>query len=195
MKWTGLTGGIATGKSTAAKLLEGLGFPVIDADQISHKVTEVGAEGYLRVVSHFGKDILNEDNSINRKKLGHLVFSSPQLKFELETILHPIIKVHVDLQRKKYEVGGVALCFYDVPLLFEKNLMANFKSTVLIWCNNQMQLERLMSREGLSADEAYIRIKNQLPMIDKVKLATHCIDNSGDTEDLLKQLRHLIKTL
>lgn len=195
MKWTGLTGGIATGKSTAKKLIESLGVPVVDADQISHELTEVGAAGYLQVVSHFGNKILNEDKSLNRKKLGHLIFSDPQIKTELENILHPLIKVEVQVQKKKYEDRGIPLCFYDVPLLFEKNLRGEFYTTVLIWCSNQIQLERLMKRSCLTAQEAYIRIKNQLPMIDKVKMAEHCVDNSGDPEDLEHQLKRLLKTL
>ena len=195
MKWTGLTGGIATGKSTAKKLIEGLGVPVVDADQISHKLTEVGAKGYSAIVSHFGNSVLEKDKRLDRKKLGHLIFTDPQVKTDLENILHPLIKIEVDKLRKHYLDQAVPLCFYDVPLLFEKNLMNEFHTTVLVWCNNQTQLERLMKRSSLSAEEAYIRIKNQLPMIDKVKMAEHCVDNSGDTLDLDKQLKRLLKHL
>lgn len=195
MKWTGLTGGIATGKSTAKKLIEGLGVPVVDADHISHKLTEVGAKGYSAIVSHFGNSMLEKDQRLDRKKLGHLVFTVPQVKTDLENILHPLIKIEVDNLKKLYEGQGVPLCFYDVPLLFEKKLMKDFYTTVLVWCNNQTQLERLMKRNGLSVEEAYIRIKNQLPMIDKVKMAEHCVDNSGETSDLEKQLKRLLKNL
>lgn len=195
MKWTGLTGGIATGKSTAKKLIEGLGVPVVDADQISHKLTEVGENGYSEIVSHFGNSILGRDLTLDRKKLGHLVFTIPQVKTDLENILHPLIKIEVEKLKKLYEIQGVPLCFYDVPLLFEKNLMKDFHTTVLVWCNNQSQLERLMKRNGLSAEEAYIRIKNQLPMIDKVKMAEHCVDNSGEISDLEKQLKRLLQNL
>lgn len=195
MKWTGLTGGIATGKSTAKKLIEGLGVPVVDADQISHKLTEVGAKGYSTIVSHFGNSVLEKDQRLDRKKLGHLVFTDPQVKTDLENILHPLIKIEVDKLRKQYEDQAVPLCFYDVPLLFEKHMMNEFHTTVLVWCNNQTQLERLMKRSGLSADEAYIRIKNQLPMIDKVRLAEHCVDNSGEISDLEKQLKRLLENL
>lgn len=195
MKWTGLTGGIATGKSTAKKLIESLGIPVVDADQISHGLTVPGEKGYLQIVSHFGKNILNEDFSLNRKKLGHLVFANPQIMSELENILHPLIRAEMLSQRKYFEKNGAPLCFYDVPLLFEKKLTQEFDTTVLIWCNTQTQLERLMKRSGLTVDEAVLRIKNQLPMIDKVKLAEHCVDNSGDTEDLGKQIKRLIRKL
>lgn len=195
MKWTGLTGGIATGKSTAIKLIEGLGIPVIDADQISHKLSDKGQIGYQNIVSHFGKDILNSDETIDRKKLGHIIFSEPLLKSDLESILHPLIKFEVLQQRKYYQDSGAKLCIYDVPLLFEKNLWKDFDSTVLIWCSKPTQLERLMKRSGLTLEEANLRIKNQEPMIDKVKLANHCVDNSGDIADLEKQIHKLIKIL
>ena len=195
MKWTGLTGGIATGKSTAAKLIESMGIPVIDADQIAHKLSEPGQIGYQKIVSHFGQQILSNDLSIDRRELGRIIFSDTQLKSDLENILHPLIKAEVQEQRKKYQASGVPLCFYDVPLLFEKKLAKEFDTTVLIWCDNQMQLERLMKRSGLTVEEAYLRIKNQMPMIDKVSLAEHCVDNSGDIEDLEKQIKRLIKFL
>ena len=195
MKWTGLTGGIATGKSTAKKLIEGLGVPVVDADQISHKLSEVGAKGYSAIVSHFGNSVLEKDLRLDRKKLGHLVFTNTQVKTDLENILHPLIKIEVDKLRKHYEDQAVPLCFYDVPLLFEKSLRKEFHTTVLVWCSKQTQLERLMKRSGLSADEAYIRIKNQLPMIDKVSMAEHCVDNSGEISDLQKQLKRLLEKL
>lgn len=195
MKWTGLTGGIATGKSTAKKLIEGLGVPVVDADQISHKLTEVGEKGYSAIVSHFGNSVLEKDGTLNRKKLGHLFFTDPHVKAQVESILHPLIKFEVQNLKKHYEALAVPLCFYDVPLLFEKNLMPDFHTTVLVWCNNQTQLERLMKRNRLTVEEAYIRIKNQLPMIDKVKMAEHCVDNSGETSDLEKQLKRLLKNL
>lgn len=199
MKWTGLTGGIATGKSTAARLIEGLGVPLIDADQISHKLSEVGEPGYEKILSHFGKNILNSDLSINRKELGRLIFSDPQLKSDLEGILHPLIKHEVQKHKNQYQRQGAKLCFYDVPLLFEKKSAADFDVTVLVWCDSQTQLNRLLQRSQLgsqlSVEEANLRIKNQLPMIDKVKMADFCLDNSGDIEDLEKQIKKLLKTL
>ena len=195
MKWTGLTGGIATGKSTAKQLIEGFGIPVVDADQISHSLTDTGEAGYVQILSHFGKEFINENKSLNRKKLAQLIFSDMKARALLEIILHPLIKAQVQLQKKQFEKSGEPLCFYDVPLLFEKNTIRDYHTTVLIWCNNQTQIERLMKRSGLDEGEAFLRIKNQLPMIDKVRMAEHCVDNSGDVDDLAHQLRRLIKTL
>jgi dephospho-CoA kinase len=195
MKWTGLTGGIATGKSTAKKLIEGLGIPVIDADQISHKLSEVGASGYTQIVSQFGNSILNSDLSIDRKKLGQIIFSDSVLKLKLESILHPLIQIEVKVQRENHRKNGAELCFYDVPLLFEKKLWNDFDATVLIWCDPHTQLQRLMDRNGLTNDEACLRVANQLPMTDKVSLANYCVDNSGDLADLEKQIRYLLSKI
>lgn len=195
MKWTGLTGGIATGKSAAKKLLEGLGIPVIDADQISHKLSEPGEQTYSHIVSHFGNTILNPDLSIDRKKLGQIVFSNEQLKLELEAILHPPIQQEVRNQREAHRKAGAEICFYDVPLLFEKNLWKDFDATVLIWCAPSIQLERLMKRNNLTYDEAVLRIGNQISLIDKVKMANYCVDNSGDLVDLEKQIKKLVRSL
>lgn len=195
MKWTGLTGGIATGKSAAKKLLEGLGIPVIDADQISHKLSQPGEETYSKIVSHFGNSILNPDLSIDRKKLGQIIFSNEQSKLQLEAILHPPIQAEVRRQREMHKQAGAKICFYDVPLLFEKNLWKDFDATVLIWCAPAIQLERLMKRNSLTKEEALLRIRNQIPLIDKVKMADYCVDNSGDLLDLEKQINKLVNTL
>lgn len=195
MKWIGLTGGIATGKSTASRLIESLGVPVIDADKISHDLSDIGASGYTKIVSHFGTNILNSDQSIDRKKLGDLIFSNTQMKTDLEQILHPLIQEKVQEQKKHYQYSGNSLCFYDVPLLFEKNLEQNFDHTVLIWCHHKTQMSRLMERNRLTIDEAVKRIQNQTPLIQKVSRADFCVDNSGVKEDLFKQLKYLIKVL
>lgn len=195
MKWIGLTGGIATGKSTASQLIESLGAPVVDADKISHDLSRAGASGYVKIVSHFGADILNSDQSIDRKKLGDLIFSNSQMKTELEQILHPLIQEKVQEQRRYHQQQGKVVCFYDVPLLFEKNLKQNFDHTVLIWCHHKMQMARLMERNKMTIDEAAKRIQNQIPLIQKVSQADFCIDNSGDQEDLFKQIKYLLRVL
>lgn len=196
MKWTGLTGGIATGKSTAKKLIEGLGFPVIDADQISHSLTEPGGPGYIGILSQFGRDVLMKDSDrIDRKKLAALIFSSLMQKEILESILHPLIQEEVRSQKEFYRSKSHRICFYDVPLLFEKNLQSQFDTTLLIWCDPQTQLARLMKRSGLTEEEARLRMGNQMSLVEKVKLADHCVDNSGNEADLEKQLLRLVPRL
>lgn len=195
MKWTGLTGGIATGKSTAKKLFEGLGFPVIDADQISHKLSEAGQPGYLGIVSHFGNSILAPDQSLDRKKLGQIIFSDAQKKLELEQILHPLIKREVQILRSNYEKQGDQVCIYDVPLLFEKNLSGEFDVVIMIWCDAHTQLDRLVKRSGFSEADAQMRIKNQVPLVEKLARSNYCIDNSGSIHELELQIRKLTKKL
>ena len=192
MKWTGLTGGIATGKSTVKKLLEGFGIPVVDADQISHKLTEQGAAGYNGILSHFGNEILTADQSLDRKKLGQIIFSDAARKSELENILHPLIQQEVQIQREMHQHRDADICFYDVPLLFEKNLAGNFDHTVLVWCDTKTQMDRLLNRDHLSETEAFLRIGNQLNLVEKVKQADFCIDNSGSVHELETQLKKLI---
>jgi dephospho-CoA kinase len=196
MKWTGLTGGIATGKSTAKKLIESLGFPVIDADQISHSLTEPGALGYHGILSQFGRDILIDGSErIDRKKLAARVFASLPQREILENILHPLIQKEVQNQRELHKSGSHKICFYDVPLLFEKNLQSQFDTTLLIWCDPVTQLNRLMKRNGLSEEEARLRMGNQMSLVEKVKRADFCVDNSGDEADLEKQLKRLLPNL
>ena len=195
MKWIGLTGGIATGKSTAAGLIRNLEIPVIDADQISRQLSEIGKPGYEQIVTCFGQDILQNDLTIDRKKLAEIVFNNSEFKNRLENILHPLIKNEVQLKKNEYQKNNVSFCFYDVPLLFEKKMEDNFDFTVLIWCDQQTQIERLKVRDNLVDEEIALRFKNQLSMIEKVKKANYCIDNSGVQKDLEKQIKKLVRTL
>jgi dephospho-CoA kinase len=185
MKWIGLTGGIATGKSTVTGLIESRGFVVIDADQISHELTQLAEPGYLQVLSHFGNDILEPSLRIDRKKLGQIIFSSPEHKQALENILHPLIQERVQELKQSYEDAGKSVLFYDVPLLFENNLAFQFDSVLMVWCQEDVQLKRLMKRNNLSQEEALQRIRAQMPMPEKIKNSTYCIDNSGSEYELI----------
>lgn len=195
MKWTGLTGGIATGKSTAKKLIEGRGLPVIDADAISHRISAIGEAGYQGILSHFGTSILKPDSSLDRKLLGEIIFSDAKKRTELENILHPLIQTEVRKQREIFREQGAKICFYDVPLLFEKNLWSDFDSTVLVWCSLDQQIERLCDRNRLSREQALLRINNQMNMLEKVKRADHCLDNSTSVQELDLQLSVLLQKL
>lgn len=186
MKWIGLTGGIATGKSTVARLVESLGSKVIDADQLAHEVMRFGGAAYDAVVSQFGTEILKPDQQIDRKKLGEIVFSDVTKKEILESIIHPLIKDEVTQLKNKYEQQGEHFCFYDVPLLFENNLQKNFDFTVTVWCEPEIQLQRLIQRNQLTKDQALQRIQNQWPLSQKIALSQYCIDNSGSEESLIQ---------
>ena len=195
MNWIGLTGGIASGKSTVARLIEGRGFPVIDADQISHQLSQPGKAGYEGIVSHFGTSLLNAEKLIDRQKLGNLIFSNATHKATLEGLLHPLIQIEVKKRRAEHLQKGHDLCFYDVPLLFEKNLEPQFTSTVMVWCSPAQQLKRLMNRSALTEEQARLRIGNQMSLLDKVSRANHCLDNSGLIADVEMQLERLLARL
>lgn len=195
MKWIGLTGGIATGKTTVARLIESRGYPVIDADKISHELSAPGQEGYEKIVSYFGNEILDSRLNINRKKLGEIVFEDlVQLK-RLEEILHPLIKMKVDEYKNKYREQGRKIAFYDVPLLFEKDMQKNFDAVLVIWADDLTQLKRLMARNKLTKDEALLRIKAQYALCEKISRADFCIDNSGAEVDLIYMVDNLLTHL
>lgn len=192
MKWIGLTGGIATGKSTVTKILLQNKIPVIDADQISHQLTEVGQSGYQQIISHFGETILDANRKIDRAKLGQIIFNDSEKKMLLESLLHPLIQQQVIQQRQKLKEQGRKISFYDVPLLFEKRMQNNFDRTVLVWCDFKTQISRLMSRNNLSHQQAMSRIQSQLPLNEKLPLANFCLDNSTTQSSLEIQIKHLL---
>jgi len=195
MKWIGLTGGIASGKSTVSRLLSQNKIPVIDADAISHELTQVNAQGYFEIVKYFGRDILDSDACINRKKLGAIIFNDIDQRTKLENILHPLVQEKVHLLRSSYEQQGFKLCFYDVPLLFEKNLQAQFAKTVLVYAPVGIQIDRLMRRNHLTHSEAIARLKSQITLREKVKKADYCLDNSTNIYDLEIQVKNLLPVL
>ena len=140
MQWIGLTGGIATGKSTAAEILRKLGYPVIDADAVSRQAVGPGTMGLQEVVRTFGQDVLLADGSLDRKKMATAVFDNPQLREKLEIILHPLIQAEVARQRQELEKNGHQLAIYDVPLLFEKNLDNQFDQIILVYAPEAVQM-------------------------------------------------------
>lgn len=175
----GLTGGIATGKSTVARILEDrLGIPVINSDQIARDVVKKGQIGYKHVVEAFGDGILDSSGEIDRAKLGKLVFDDPQKRRLLESILHPLITQEIDRRVKEKEQEGHKLIVLEIPLLFEKGLQNRVDYTVVVYAPEEQQLDRLMKRDGLSLEEAKKRLKAQIPIDEKIKLADFVIDNS-----------------
>lgn len=195
LKWIGLTGGIATGKTAAKKLLEALGFKVVDADVIARLVVDPAHEGYKLVVSHFGNSILSSEGLINRAALADIIFKSEEQKVKLESLLHPLIQAEVQRQKMLHQVSGQRVCFYDVPLLFEKKLKSQFDYTILVWCNLETQKARLKSRNNLSDQQVDERLRAQMPLSEKLPLADFCIDNSTTLNNLDLQIKSLVKKL
>lgn len=195
LKWIGLTGGIATGKTAAKKLLEALGYKVVDADIIARLVVDPAHEGYKLVVSHFGSSIISPEGAINRAALADIIFKSEEQKLKLEALLHPLIQAEVQKQKLLHQQSGQQLCFYDVPLLFEKKLKPQFDFTVLVWCDLETQKARLKSRNNLSDQQVDDRLRAQMPLSEKLPLADFCVDNSTTLNNLDLQLRSLVKKL
>lgn len=192
----GLTGGIACGKSTVAQMFVELGAFLIDFDRIAHYVQEPGKPAYEEVVHHFGKAILQPDKKIDRVKLGDIVFGNKKKILELNNIVHPLVyqewNIRLDKIRTKEEH---AIILSDVPLLFEGGMQHLFDLTVLVLIAPEEQIRRLCMRNGLSMEDAEKRLKNQMPIREKIKLADIVIDNEGSVSDTEKEVNKVWKKL
>lgn len=188
MKWIGLTGGIATGKSTVAQLLREAGLAVVDADQIVHHLLSTKGPTAEQVVAHFGSSILGEQGHIERKKLGALVFSGPRLLRELESLILPEVRRRVAAERQKLERAGTKLAIYDVPLLFEKHMEQEFDAIICVASSAKLQRERLRRRNGLSDTEIDQRLAAQLPLSSKMARSNFVLTNDGDLSQLSKEI-------
>ncbi len=181
-----LTGGIATGKSTVCKLFKLHGFLIIDADKIAHKLLDENSE---KIASMFGKKYV-ENGKVLRKELGKIIFSNEENKLKLEALLHPLIKDEIYKKSKIFEEQG-KVYFIDIPLFFEKMHYPIPKSLV-VYIPKKLQIKRLMHRDNINEEEAKLKISNQMDIEDKKQLANLIIDNSGDLEDLQKEVKRVI---
>ena len=192
MKWVGLTGGIASGKSTVSNLIREFGIPVVCADTLSRQATELNSPSYQQIVQHFGHDILADDLSIDRKKLGKIAFANPaELRF-IENVVHPVIRASAIAARTKLELEGCELAVYDVPLLFEMKLESQFDNIIVVYCSREIQIERLAKRNGFTKAEALQRLNQQVSTEYALSKATHRIKNDGSLEWLEEQARRII---
>ena len=190
----GLTGGISSGKSTAAKILKELGLKIIDLDQITHDIMKIGELGYIEIKKEFGEKYIDTKNAIDRKLLRDEIFSSLDLKKRIESILHPIIfeTCNEQLNKLKHEKYLVLV----IPLLFEtKNYISLIDESLLIDCDLKTQIERVINRDGVSEQLASRIIKNQMSRDEKVLLADKVILNDGNINYLKAQLESYYKNL
>lgn len=191
MKWIGLTGGIATGKSTVSELLRHRGQVVADADAYAKDALRLGTDEFQKTIQAFGPGIV-KDGEIDRQKLAQLVFQDETKKNALEKIIHPFVQKKVSELRNKWENEGRRFAFYDVPLLFEKNLVPQFDAIVMVTAREQLQTSRMKLRNKWSDSEIEARLQNQLPLSHKVKNSHHVIDNSGSLEELETKVDQLL---
>lgn len=191
----GLTGGIASGKSTVAVMLRELGFPVIEADRLAHQVMEPGQPAYKEVVSVFGETILDSDKSVNRSSLAAIVFNDHEKLTQLNGIIHPRVEEELLQHFTELELSErYPAAFVEAALIFEAGLHKKLDGVVVAWCLPEQQLARLMER-GLSEIEAGKRIAAQIPVAAKLALATERIDCSGSLEETRRQVEEFAKAL
>jgi len=195
----GLTGGIGTGKSHVAKTFIELGCYVFDADKIARQVVEPGEVGFEKVVAEFSKEILAEDGTIDRAKLGQVIFSSPEKREKLNQILHPIIIDKQDsLISETINQDPNAIVIIDAALMIETGSYKRFDKLIVVYCDKESQIERVMKRNNLSRSEVENRINSQMPSDEKRKYADIEIDTSGsfkETEDKVKVVYQELKGL
>ncbi|MFZ0131794.1 MAG: dephospho-CoA kinase [Desulfobacterales bacterium] len=185
----GLTGGIATGKSTVAAVFAEAGAVVIDADRIAHDAIAPGQPARDRIVARFGRDVLLPDGTIDRKKLGAIIFNDPQQKARLDSIVHP--EVAAETERRLAEIKRLqprAVVILDVPLLIEAGMDRDLAELIVVYVPAELQRERLMRRDRLTPAEALARIRSQMPIEEKKRRATVVIDNSAAPDRTREQV-------
>lgn len=188
----GLTGSIASGKSTVAKMFEHLQIPIVDADKVARVVVEPGTETLAEIAEAFGHEVILEDGHMDRQKVGALIFHDPTKRKQLNDIIHPAIRKEMLRQRDEYLSDGHPHVVMDIPLLFESGLQSYVEKILVVSVNEENQLTRLMQRNGLTEEEARARISSQLPISVKEKGADAVIYNNESIEQTEAQLRYIL---
>ena len=192
----GLTGGIASGKSTVAAMLAEAGARIVDADRIAHQVVLKGQPAWQDIVDHFGNGILTRDGQIDREALGSIVFNDTEAKKTLNGIVHPrVFETMAQEIQSLVEAHPGDLVIMDVPLLIESGLHTSLPTVILVYVPEIMQKERLMRRDGLNAADAAARIRAQMPIDAKRAHAHYIIDNSGDLDATRRQVLDIYRKI
>jgi dephospho-CoA kinase len=192
----GLTGGIATGKSTVSALLRQLGGEIIDADLLAREVVERGQPALTQIVTEFGRDVLTAAGELDRKKLGAIVFGNPERRLRLEAITHPAIRNRFLTRLDELaERGFVGLVVFDAAVMIESGNYKNMDRLVVVVTDDATQMARLHARDGTGDAENRRKISSQMPLAEKAKLADYVIDNSGTREATAEQVRRVFAAL
>lgn len=189
----GLTGSIASGKSTVSNMLKEKGYPIVDADEIARLVVKPGNPTLLEIQQQFGSEFIREDGSLNRERLGEWIFTHPAEREKLNGIIHPAIRKEMIRQKEKWITEGASTIIMDIPLLFESKLESFVEKILVVSVTPEVQLRRLMERNVLSEEEAKKRILSQIPVADKEKRADAVIHNNSTIEETKCQLNALIE--
>jgi len=188
----GLTGGIASGKSTVSNMLKEMDITVIDADVEARLAVEKGEPAYQKIVAEFGDEILLADEGIDRQKLGSIIFHNTDKRQLLNGIVHPDVRQRMYGKIDTAIKIGEKVVILDIPLLFESKLTSMVEKTILVYVDKEVQLQRLMERNHLSKVDAEARVNSQMPLSEKVALADAVIDNNGSIEETKRQLNELL---
>jgi dephospho-CoA kinase len=191
----GLTGGIASGKSTLAAEVRALGVPVVDADAVARQVVAPGTPALAEVAATFGPEVLGEGGALDRARLAALVFRDPEARRRLEAITHPAVRAATTAELARLAAEGHALALYDVPLLYEVGLQATLDAVIVVWVPREVQFERLRARDGLAPEEAEARLAAQLPLDEKAERADVVVDNTSPREALPGKAERLVAAL
>ncbi len=195
MKLVGLTGGIASGKTTVANILERLGAAIVDADVLSREVVEPGQAAWQDIVSSFGREVLQADQTLDRQKLRAIIFNNPSARKQLETIIHPRVRALAEQRIREHREAGYAVIVYVVPLLFEGNLQDGLRPVILVACDIDVQRRRLEQRDQVDGTAAQKHIDAQMSLEEKRRLADYVIENNAGLEDLERQVREVFAKL
>jgi dephospho-CoA kinase len=194
VKLIGLTGGIASGKSTAAAILRRLGAAVVDADELSRQVVRPGNEAWQEIVDAFGP-VLLEDQTLDRKKLRKMVFDNPAARQRLESIIHPKVRALAEKRIRELEAAGHVIIVYEVPLLFEGQLQLWLRPVILVACAVATQEQRLRDRDHLTDEDAQQHLDAQMSLAEKRRLADYVVENNGTVDELEQQLKAVLKKI
>ncbi|HCZ8484316.1 TPA: dephospho-CoA kinase [Staphylococcus aureus] len=190
-KVIGLTGGIASGKSTVSELLSVFGFKVVDADKAAREAVKKGSKGLAQVREVFGDEAIDENGEMNRRYMGDLVFNHPEKRLELNAIIHPIVRDIMEEEKQEYLKQGYNVVM-DIPLLFENELENTVDEVWVVYTSESIQMDRLMQRNNLSLEDAKARVYSQISIDKKSRMADHVIDNLGDKLELKQNLERLL---
>lgn len=188
----GLTGSIASGKSTVSKMLQNSGYPIIDADLVARLVVEPGSETLTQIEQAFGPDVIQADGTMDRAKVGEIIFNDPASRKILNDIIHPAIRQEMLRQRQEFLEQGFKTIIMDIPLLFESRLQHLVDKILVVSVTEENQFNRLMERNGLTKKEARARISSQLPMSLKEDGADAVIYNNGSLDETKWQLNRIL---
>ncbi|PZH36249.1 dephospho-CoA kinase [Staphylococcus aureus] len=191
-KVIGLTGGIASGKSTVSELLSVFGFKVVDADKAAREAVKKGSKGLAQVREVFGDEAIDENGEMNRRYMGDLVFNHPEKRLELNAIIHPIVRDIMEEEKQEYLKQGYNVIM-DIPLLFENELENTVDEVWVVYTSESIQMDRLMQRNNLSLEGAKERVYSQISIDKKSRMADHVIDNLGDKLELKQNLERLLE--